>query len=117
MERDSTKEYIRACSLKEIPKRRGKNIYFDEETQVAIFHIESRLFAVSNICPHQHAPVIAEGFVEDCTITCPLHGWVYDLETGKAIGGAGRLKTYEIFLEGEDVIIEKPEPEEPTWRI
>jgi nitrite reductase/ring-hydroxylating ferredoxin subunit len=111
------KEFIRACSIRDIPKRRGKEIVFDEETQVAIFNIDGKLFAVSNICPHQHAPVIAEGYIEDCTITCPLHGWVYDLESGRAIGGNGRLKCYDIYLDGDDVMLEKPEPEEPTWRI
>ncbi|MDB5035707.1 MAG: hcaC [Chlorobi bacterium] len=115
--REDGKEFIRACSVREVPRRQGKNIYFDEETQVAIFMIADALYAVNNICPHQHAPVIAEGFIEDCTVTCPLHGWIYDLETGKAIGGHGRLKTYEIYLDGESVMLEKPEPVEPTWTI
>ncbi len=116
-ERLPDKEYIRVCALKEIPLRRGKEVVFDEDTQVAIFNIKDHLYAVSNICPHQHAPVIADGFIEDCTITCPLHGWVYDLETGRAIGGTGKLKTYDIYLDGENVMLEKPEPEEPTWMI
>jgi len=111
------KEFIRACSIRELSRRRGREIIFDEETQVAIFMIDEQLYAVSNICPHQHAPVISEGYIEDCTITCPLHGWVYDLRTGKALGGNGRLKTYEIYLDGDDVMLEKPEPEEPTWTI
>lgn len=110
-------EFIRVCSLREIPRRRGKEVIFDEETQVAIFNIDDELYAVSNICPHQHAPVIAEGYIEDCTIACPLHGWVYDLKTGQAIGGTGKLKTYQIYLDGDDVMLEKPEPIEPTWSI
>lgn len=111
----SDRPFVRACSIHEVPRRRGKNIYFDEDRQVAIFNIGEKLFAVSNICPHQHAPVIADGFIEECTITCPLHGWVYDLETGKALGGNGKLKTYQIYLDGDDVMLEVPEEEEPTW--
>lgn len=117
MQNDTPKEFIRACALKEIPKRHGKTIYFDEDCQVAVFNVDDKLYAVNNICPHQHAPVIADGYIEDCTVTCPLHGWVYDLATGKAIGGNSRLKTYEIFLDGENVMLERPEPEEPTWSI
>ncbi len=113
----SDKEYIRVCSLAELPRRRGREVVFDEETQVAVFQVDGALYAVSNICPHQHAPVIAEGYIEDCTVTCPLHGWVYDLKTGRAIGGTGKLKTYEVFLDGESVMLERPEPEEPTWTI
>ena len=55
--------------------------------------------------------------IEDCTITCPLHGWIYDLKTGKALGGNGRLKTYQVYRDGDDVMLEKPEPVEPTWTI
>ena len=87
----------------------------DEETEVAIFTIGEQLYAVSNVCPHQHAPVIADGFIEDCTVTCPLHGWTYDLKTGQVVGGNSRLKTYEIYLDGDDVMLEKPEPEQPKW--
>jgi len=116
-EKNDGKEFIRACSIRDIPKRRGRNIYFDEETQVALFYIDEELYAVSNICPHQHSPVIADGYIEDCTITCPLHGWIYDLKTGKALGGNGRLKTYQVYRDGDDVMLEKPEPVEPTWKI
>ncbi len=111
----SEKEFVRACSIEEIPTRRGKNIYFDEDRQVAIFKIEGKLYAVNNICPHQHAPVLFEGQIEDCTVTCPLHGWMYDLETGQALGGGAKLKTFEVYVEGEDVMVEVPKKEIPAW--
>ncbi len=107
--------YLQVCQLRDIPQKRGKNIYFDEETQIAIFSVAGKLFAVSNICPHQHAAVLAEGLIDDLTITCPLHGWMYSLENGKALGGGARLKTYKVFCEEEKVYLEKPQPVEPKW--
>ncbi len=103
------KSFIRACSIRDLSRRRGREVMLDEETEVAIFMVDEQLYAVSNVCPHQHAPVIADGFIEDCTVTCPLHGWTYDLKTGRAVEGNSRLKTYEIYLDGDDVMLEKPE--------
>ncbi len=111
------KEFIRACSLKDISRRQGRLIVLDDGTQVAIFMVDGELYAVDNVCPHQHAPVIADGFVEDCTVTCPLHGWTFDLKTGNVLGGASRLRTYEVYCDGDEVMLEKPEPELPTWMM
>ena len=91
--------FVVVCQSNELRERKSKNIYFEEELQIAIFRIEGQLYAVSNICPHQHAAVICEGFIEELTVTCPLHGWIYSLENGKALGSHARLKTYEIFEE------------------
>lgn len=107
--------YLEVCTSAEIPLRKGKNIYFDEETQVALFRVDGVIFAVSNICPHQHAAVIADGWLEETTITCPLHGWIYSLENGRALGGGARLKTYKAFERDGAVYLEKPKPVAPKW--
>jgi nitrite reductase/ring-hydroxylating ferredoxin subunit len=109
------REYIRACSLADLPPGRSRMVYFDEERQVAIFNVGGELHAVTNICPHQHAPVIAEGMVEDCTVTCPLHGWAYDLRSGRALGGGARLKIFQVRTIGDAVFVEVPQEEEPSW--
>ena len=35
-----------------------------------------------------------------------MHGWTYSLETGKAVSGDGRVKTYEVKVEGENVYLQ-----------
>jgi nitrite reductase/ring-hydroxylating ferredoxin subunit len=109
------REFIRACSRAELPAGRSRMIYFDEERQIALFNVGGALFAVTNICPHQHSPVIVDGFIEDCTVTCPLHGWAYDLSTGRALGGGARLKTFEVREIGDAIYVEVPREEEPRW--
>jgi NAD(P)H-dependent nitrite reductase small subunit len=111
-------EFIRVCRISEIPRRRGTLVIFEEDIQIAFFNILGEIHAVSNICPHQHSPVINEGYVDldACSVTCPLHNWAFDLRTGQVLGGGtAALKTYQIRIEGEDVLIEKPEPEIPRW--
>ncbi len=51
---------------------------------IAVFRTaDDRVFALVNHCPHRGAP-LSEGYISDCTVSCALHGWVIDLETGKA---------------------------------
>lgn len=45
-----------------------------------IFHA-GQWYAMDGICTHQGGP-LAEGHVADGCVTCPWHGWQYELETG-----------------------------------
>jgi NAD(P)H-dependent nitrite reductase small subunit len=108
-------ELVRVCAVAELPPGRSRVVYFDEERQVAIFNVDGELLAVTNICPHQHSPVIAEGMIEDCTVTCPLHGWAYDLHSGRALGGGARLRTYHVRVVDDAIYVEVPRDEQPKW--
>jgi nitrite reductase (NADH) small subunit len=117
LERDG-KNYVQICGSEEILRRKGTRVEFDEELQLAVFRIGERLLAVSNICPHQHIPSLDEGEIntQDCTITCPMHGWTYSLETGECTSSShSRVSTYGVFEEHGFVFVEHPEPIEPTW--
>ena len=48
---------------------------------VAVFRTAEGLFAIDGMCAHQGGP-IAEGIVESGCVTCPWHGWQYELATG-----------------------------------
>jgi nitrite reductase (NADH) small subunit len=62
--------------------------------EIALFLIEDRVVAVSNYCPHQHFPKLHESPLDGTVITCPMHGWSYDLATGKAVTGSGVLRIF-----------------------
>ncbi len=49
---------------------------------VAVFRQNGELYAVDGICAHQGGP-IAKGFVDQKCVTCPWHGWQYDISTGE----------------------------------
>jgi len=100
------REFTYACKLSEIPAngRRGKAILM-EESEVAIFHIGGEIFAISNICPHEMSPLLAAGFV-DCearTVACPLHGWTFEIPTGKLLGASGSVPVYPVKIEAGEV--------------
>ena len=62
---------------------------------VAVFRTgPDEVFAATDVCPHKGGP-LSEGIVHGQSVTCPLHNWVIDLQSGQARGAdAGCVKTY-----------------------
>ncbi len=90
-------------------------------TTVAVFNVEGQLFAVSGNCPHQGGP-LRHGRVsgtllpsypheycygrEGRVLTCPWHGWEFDIETGRAVFDPSvRVKTYETRVEDGKIVL------------
>ncbi len=48
---------------------------------LAIFRDGGQLFAIDGMCAHQGGP-LAEGTIAGGCVTCPWHGWQYELKTG-----------------------------------
>ena len=72
---------------------------------VALFNVDGTFHALSNVCLHRGGP-IGEGTLDETTVTCPLHGWEYDVRTGKNVANPmARLKTYSVHVEGDDVLV------------
>lgn len=49
--------------------------------RLAVAHLADGFFAIDDACPHRGTPLGA-GFVKDCVVHCPQHGWGFDLRTG-----------------------------------
>ena len=48
---------------------------------VALFRLDEGFFAIDNLCLHQAGP-LCDGDIEGGVVTCPWHGWSYDIRTG-----------------------------------
>ena len=44
---------------------------------------------VQRRCPHRDADLAAFGEIDGCELVCTLHGWRFDLDTGKCLTAAG----------------------------
>ena len=74
-------------------------------TPVAVFNLGDRLCATHNTCLHQEGP-LGEGTLEE-NVTCPWHGWQYNVETGECLTVPGlRVATLEVKVEGDDVFVQ-----------
>ncbi len=55
---------------------------------VAVFKTPQGFRACQNVCPHAGGS-LGEGNVEGGTVTCPLHGWQFNLQTGACLNEPG----------------------------
>ncbi len=98
-------EFVKVARIAEIPER-GSKLIRVEDNDIALFKVEGKLYAINNVCAHQHFSALNKGTLSGLQVTCPMHGWTYSLETGKAVSGDGRVKTYEVKVEGENVYLQ-----------
>ncbi|HEX5042772.1 MAG TPA: Rieske 2Fe-2S domain-containing protein [Candidatus Polarisedimenticolaceae bacterium] len=104
--------FARVGVLSEFPEGRGRAVLVDGH-RIAILRQGSRMVAVADACPHMGAS-LADGRIEDGIVTCPWHGWRYDVATGKGLAPArpwACVRTFEVKLEGDDVLVRIPERE------
>jgi nitrite reductase (NADH) small subunit/3-phenylpropionate/trans-cinnamate dioxygenase ferredoxin subunit len=102
-------DFVRVASKKEIPNGQGR--MFDiEGRSVAVFNVAGTFYAIDNRCEHQQGP-LADGDLDGCVVTCPWHGWTYDVSTGQSPDDAAtRVATFALKLEGDDVWVALAEP-------
>lgn len=100
--------WIDIGALDDIPVR-GARLVKTPVGCVAVFRTgEAEVFATSNACPHKGGPLV-EGIVHGQKVTCPLHNWVFDLNTGAALGEDGQIDTFTVRLEAGRLLLDASE--------
>ncbi len=73
---------------------------------VAVFRTDAEeVFAATDRCPHKGGP-LSEGIVHGQKVTCPLHNWVFDLNTGAAMGEDASIRTFPVRVEAGRILID-----------
>ncbi|MBI3725574.1 Rieske 2Fe-2S domain-containing protein [bacterium] len=73
--------------------------------QVALFKVAGKVTAIDNVCAHRGGP-LAEGFIQGTHVTCPWHGWTYDVATGASTMNPNiKQACFAVTVEGEDVFL------------
>jgi nitrite reductase/ring-hydroxylating ferredoxin subunit len=77
--------------------------------EIAIYKLGGEFFATDDICSHAYAS-LADGYVENGQVECPLHGACFDIRTGKALTAPASidLRTYEVKVEGDTILVGVP---------
>lgn len=89
------------ASFSELVEGQGRKVVIDDHP-VALFKVGGEVHAIDHRCPHQGGP-LANGFVHKCRVTCPLHGWVFDLRTGEESDQDSNVAVHEVCIVGDDV--------------
>lgn len=96
-----------------------------EGREIAVFNVDGEFHALANYCVHQGGP-LCEGMTagtvratdttdegwdwEYCNegeiISCPWHGWEFDITSGEHLAQTGyRTPTYDVEVDGDDVYV------------
>lgn len=97
-------------SISDLQEGIGKK-FIVNDVEIAVFKINSEVFAVSNICPHQQTHLIYDGFIEEEFVVCPAHGWKFDLRTGKKNSGSNGLQVYNVEVSDGKVFVKVTQKE------
>ena len=96
--------FVKVATVSEIPEGAVKHVVVHDKP-MALARVEGQFYAVNAICPHRGGP-LAEGTLNGCIITCPWHGWTFDVRSGLPDHPGGHsISAYEVRVEGDDVLI------------
>ena len=76
--------------------------------EIALYRANGKFFATTNVCPHQGGP-LGEGFLDGNVVTCPWHGWKFNIETGVSpVVPTAKVATMKTKVEGDHVFVDIP---------
>ena len=98
-------KFVKVATKSELPAGSGKVVDV-EGKEIALFNMDGTFCAIDNICKHQGGP-LGEGYLEGAVVTCPWHGWEYDVSTGACqTNPAVKQAQFNVKVEGDDILIE-----------
>jgi len=100
--------FIKVCSLSELPNNSQKIVPLGPH-KVALFHFNHEISAIANACLHKAGPLglgLVENKYDGLYVTCPWHGWEYNIKTGSAPPGyKDQQAVYEVKVENDNILI------------
>ena len=98
-------DFAKVATLKELPPGSAKAVEVGGKA-VALYNLEGTVFATGNTCPHRGGP-LGEGELEGEVITCPWHGFQYEVKTGKCLTNPTlEISCHAVRLEGDSILVE-----------
>ena len=96
--------FVKVCKTADIPQGAGKTVEVNG-TPLAVFNVDGTFYAVHNTCLHRGGP-LGEGSLDGNIVTCPWHGWRYDVTTGtNEMNPSIVVNKFEVKVEGDDVLV------------
>ena len=98
--------WVEIGALDDIPVN-GARIVRSPAGCIAVFRTSTdTVHAIDDACPHKSGP-LSQGIVHGTSVTCPLHNWAIDLETGTALGAdTGQVRTYALKVESGRILLD-----------
>jgi nitrite reductase (NADH) small subunit len=97
--------FLRAARKDEIPAGAIRE-FAVEGKSIALSNIDGHFYAIDNTCLHRGGP-LGQGELGNKVVTCPWHGWQYDVTTGKlTMNPTIGVKCYPVEVRGDDIFVD-----------
>ena len=95
-------DFVTVANVNDVKEGKGKVVEANGKT-IALFNVDGKIYAIDNTCVHAGGP-LGEGACEGNVVTCPWHGWKFDVTTGiSPVNPQAKVDTFEVQIEGEEV--------------
>ncbi len=99
------KKRVKIGKVAEFSEGQSREIIVEGQP-LALFRANGGFYAVSNRCLHRGGP-LSEGEMNDYKVTCPWHGWKYDIRTGAFdIIPTLRIKSFPVIEQDGSLYVE-----------
>ena len=73
---------------------------------VALFRLGDEFFAIDNLCLHKAGPLCDGQIDAGDVVTCPWHGWSYEIRTGTLVQDPRvGVSKHEVRVEGDQISV------------
>lgn len=98
-------KFVRVAGVNDVAEGSGKTVQADGQP-IALFKIEGKFYAIHNTCLHRGGP-LGEGELDSQIVTCPWHGWRYDVTTGvNEVNPSVKVQQFPVKIAGDDILVE-----------
>jgi len=96
---------MRLCSLRDVAVGTALRVKLEGQPAMAVYNHGGRIYVTADRCTHQGASLSA-GVLNGDTVECPLHGCLFRITTGEALGPpcVVGVKSYDVEVQGDDVM-------------
>ena len=96
--------YIKVAKVNEMPPGAAREFHANGKV-VALFNVDGKYYALDNTCLHRGGP-LGQGVLEGDVVTCPWHGWQYNVTSGAAVFNLEiKVQSFEVKVEGDDIVV------------
>ena len=95
-----------AAKMKDVPEW-GKRLVEVAGQSIVLVKTKGVVYACERECPHQGAPLEGAFLEKAGHLSCPRHGYNFDLATGDcAEHPQFKLRVYPVEIRGDDIFVE-----------
>jgi nitrite reductase/ring-hydroxylating ferredoxin subunit len=97
--------FEKAAKLSEIPAGSIREVQVGGQA-IALANVGGSFYAINNTCLHRGGP-LGEGQLDGTVVTCPWHGWEYDVKSGKTLQNPNAgVGCYATEVRGDEIYVD-----------